>query len=172
MATPERGAWGGKLEFILTCIGSAVGLGNVWRFPYLLFRNGGGAFLIPFLIMLFLIGIPLFFLEITWGQFASLGPLAIFKFCPIWKGLAYSMLSVNLMVFLYYNIIISWCIYYFFASLTTQLPWQSCGNAWNTHFCTTADQFKNISESRSMFVWRDEVNISRYDLKTPSEEYF
>ncbi|ESN90550.1 hypothetical protein HELRODRAFT_189893 [Helobdella robusta] len=169
----ERGAWGGKLEFILTCIGSAVGLGNVWRFPYLLFRSGGGAFLIPFVIMLFLIGIPLFFLDISLGQFASLGPLAIFRMSPIWKGVGFSMIFTNLILIMYYNVIISWCMYFLFASFTNHLPWQSCGNMWNTPLCTTSEEFKNLTSSgNDSFIMKENLSLSRSELKTPSEEYF
>jgi SNF family Na+-dependent transporter len=60
--------------FSTKVIGYAVGLGNVWRFPFLVFKNGGAAFLVPFFIMLFIIGIPLFFLEIAIGQFSALSP--------------------------------------------------------------------------------------------------
>ncbi|ESN90551.1 hypothetical protein HELRODRAFT_108638 [Helobdella robusta] len=169
----ERGAWGGKLEFLLTCIGSAVGLGNVWRFPYLLFESGGGAFLIPFVLMLFLIGIPLFYLEITWGQFASLGPLAIFRSIPIFKGIGFGMIFTNITVALYYNVIITWCLYYFFASLTSQLPWEYCNNAWNTKYCATSEQFKNnISNTEGDFIEWNGINMSKSELVTPSEEYF
>ncbi|XP_067903918.1 sodium- and chloride-dependent neutral and basic amino acid transporter B(0+)-like isoform X6 [Heterodontus francisci] len=79
----ERGNWSSKTDYLLSVIGSAVGLGNVWRFPYLAYRNGGGAFLIPYTLMLALAGMPMFFLESSFGQFASFGPIAVWKAVPI-----------------------------------------------------------------------------------------
>lgn len=167
--TMARGAWGGKLEFILTCIGYAVGLGNVWRFPYLTYKNGGGAFLIPFAIMLFLIGIPLFFMELCFGQFASLGPLAVWRISPLMKGMGFSMVFTNLMVALYYNVIISWCLYYLFASMTDKLPWESCDNYWNTERCVPTEDYQYINWTYKVI---DGVNMTRADLKSPSDEYY
>ena len=105
----QRQQWGNSLEFILTVIGYAVGnwllfflililyyynnfiffkgLGNVWRFPFLVFDNGGGAFLIIFFAMLFLVGIPMFFLELAIGQFSGLGPTHVFySMAPAFQG--------------------------------------------------------------------------------------
>lgn len=82
----ERGHWNSKTEFLLSCLGYAIGIGNVWRFPYLCYRNGGGAFLVPYVLMLALCGIPLFLLETCWGQFASTGCLTMFKIAPLMKG--------------------------------------------------------------------------------------
>jgi len=125
----DRGAWGGKLEFILTCISYAVGLGNVWRFPYLCYKNGGGAFLIPYIVMLTLVGLPIFFLEMAFGQFASLGPLAIWKVSPLWKGLGYAMVISSALISIYYTVIIAYTLYFLFASMQSPVPWASCGVA-------------------------------------------
>ncbi|KAK3082621.1 hypothetical protein FSP39_000641, partial [Pinctada imbricata] len=95
-AINERAAWGNQLEFILTCVGFAVGLGNVWRFPYLAFKNGG--------------------------------------------GLGYAMVIVSALIALYYDVVIAWCLYYFFASWTTHLPWQDCDKTWNTCECQDGNQ--------------------------------
>uniref|UniRef100_H2ZHX3 Transporter n=1 Tax=Ciona savignyi TaxID=51511 RepID=H2ZHX3_CIOSA len=134
----DRGNWDKKSDYILSCIGYAVGLGNVWRFPFLAFRNGGGAFLIPYVIMLVFAGLPVFFLECALGQFSSLGPISVFKFSPILKGIGFCMVILNILVSIYYNVIITYTLFYFFASLTPTLPWENCDNWWNnpTH-CST-----------------------------------
>ena len=59
----KREAWGNYCEFFLSSLGLAVGLGNVWRFPYVAYQNGGGSFLIPYIIMVFVVGVPVFFME-------------------------------------------------------------------------------------------------------------
>ncbi|XP_078489293.1 sodium- and chloride-dependent neutral and basic amino acid transporter B(0+)-like [Ciona intestinalis] len=134
----DRGNWDKKSDYVLSCIGYAVGLGNVWRFPYLAFRNGGGAFLIPYVIMLVFAGLPVFFLECALGQFSSLGPISVFKFSPILKGIGICMVILNVLVSIYYNVIITYTVFYFFASLTPSLPWEVCTNWWNNNnTCST-----------------------------------
>ena len=81
-----RDVWGNSREFFLACMGFAVGLGNIWRFPYLCYKNGGGAFLIPYFVYVICAGIPMMFLEVGLGQFMSQGNISIWNICPIFKG--------------------------------------------------------------------------------------
>jgi len=131
----ERGSWGGQVEFLLTCIGFSVGLGNIWRFPYLAYEYGGGAFIIPYLIFLVLIGIPMYTMELSMGQFASLGPTAVWKSTPLFKGIGFASLMVSWYIMIYFNVIISWALFYLFSSFQKTLPWTTCGNHWNTDAC-------------------------------------
>lgn len=71
---------------MLSCIAFTVGLGNLWRFPYFCYIGGGSAFVIAYVIMLLLVGMPLFCMEVAIGQFASLGCVAVWKVCPMFKG--------------------------------------------------------------------------------------
>ena len=65
----EKNEWGSNLSFLLAMIGSAVGLGNIWRFPYVLYSNGGGAFYIPYITAVLILGIPFLILEYGVGLF-------------------------------------------------------------------------------------------------------
>ncbi|KAL4703762.1 hypothetical protein ACJJTC_017550 [Scirpophaga incertulas] len=126
----DRAAWSGKLQFFLSIIGYSVGLGNIWRFPYLCQQNGGGAFLIPFMIMLILEGIPLFLIEMAIGQKMRLSSLGVWNTIHPWLGgIGISSCVVTLFVALYYNVIITWVFFYLFNSIrltADQLPWSHC----------------------------------------------
>ncbi|XP_060037070.1 sodium-dependent proline transporter isoform X4 [Erinaceus europaeus] len=159
----DRGNWTGKLDFLLSCIGYCVGLGNVWRFPYRAYTNGGGAFLVPYFLMLAICGIPLFFLELSLGQFSSLGPLAVWKISPLFKGAGAAMLLIVGLVAIYYNMIIAYVLFYLFASLTSDLPWEHCGNWWNTDLCREHRGPKDHNGTPAL-------NLS--GTVSPSEEYW
>ncbi|ESO82402.1 hypothetical protein LOTGIDRAFT_134594 [Lottia gigantea] len=135
---PERESWGKKTEFLLSVVGFAVDLGNVWRFPYICFKNGGGAFLIPYLIMLVFGGLPLFYMELALGQFQRCGCLTVWnRICPLFKGVGMAICIIATFVAIYYNTIIAWAVYFFFSSFRAQPPWLTCNNTWNTPHCTT-----------------------------------
>ncbi len=123
----DRGTWASHIEFVLSAIGYAIGFGNVWRFPFLLYDSGGGAFLIPYIIMLVLVGLPLFFLELVIGQYSGTGPTLVYmRMSPIMSGLGFSMLYVVVVTGVYYNVILGYCFYYLFAGFSSELPWVHC----------------------------------------------
>lgn len=161
----ERGSWGNQFEFLLTCVSYAVGLGNVWRFPYLAYKNGGGAFIIPYVIMLLIAGLPIFFMELAFGQFASLGPLSIWKCCPLMKGLGFGMVTVSWFICLYFAVLIAYILFFLFASMTSELPWKTCDNTWNTDRCFAPNRTANVTANVSLYEATD-------DLESPSTQYF
>ena len=146
-----------------------MGLGNVWRFPYLAAKNGGGklcrvnvllvlysnvlgAFLIPYFTLYFLIGAPLYYMELALGQFTSRGPGTGFVLARGWQGeccatpiasitavivagVGISMLVNSVLGTLYYNVIIAWALFYFVLSFRKRLLWADCGYWWNTDRC-------------------------------------
>lgn len=83
---PKRDAWANDWEFLMSCIAMSVGLGNVWRFPFVALENGGGAFLIPYLVVLFIIGRPIYYLEMLIGQFSSRGSVQVYDMAPAMRG--------------------------------------------------------------------------------------
>ncbi|XP_036390518.1 sodium-dependent noradrenaline transporter-like [Megalops cyprinoides] len=131
-----RETWGKKIDFLLSVIGFAVDLANVWRFPYLCYKNGGGAFLIPYILFLVIAGMPLFYMELALGQYNREGAATVWKICPVFKGVGYTVIIIALYVGFYYNVIIAWSLYYLFSSFTSELPWLKCGNSWNSINCT------------------------------------
>ncbi|XP_078517939.1 sodium- and chloride-dependent creatine transporter 1-like isoform X1 [Lissotriton helveticus] len=153
---PERETWTRQMDFIMSCVGFAVGLGNVWRFPYLCYKNGGGVFLIPYLLIVFVGGIPVFFLEIALGQFMKQGGIAAWNIAPLFKGLGFSSMVIVFFCNTYYIMILVWGLYYLVHSFTNTLPWATCGHPWNSPECTEVfrlDQCRNSSLGNATSVF-------------------
>uniref|UniRef100_A0A667Y5L7 Transporter n=1 Tax=Myripristis murdjan TaxID=586833 RepID=A0A667Y5L7_9TELE len=141
---PQREKWASKLDFVLSVAGGFVGLGNVWRFPYLCYKNGGGAFLIPYFIFLFGGGLPVFFLEVALGQFTSEGGITCWeKLCPIFTGIGYASIVIVSLLNIYYIVILAWGLYYLFQCFQPELPWAKCKQPWNTERCVEDTYRKN-----------------------------
>lgn len=81
-----RDQWGKGIEFLMSCIAMSVGLGNVWRFPFIALENGGGAFVIPYIIVLLLVGKPVYYMEMIIGQFSSRGSVKVYDCAPAMRG--------------------------------------------------------------------------------------
>jgi len=117
----HRAQWKTKTGFILAAIGSAVGLGNIWRFSYLCYDNGGGAFLIPYFIALIVVGIPLMILEFGLGhREKGSAPKSFYKISPRWEWVGWwAVIFVMFGIVIYYAVIISWSFNYLFYSVTS-----------------------------------------------------
>lgn len=120
--TPKREAFGSRNVFILSAIGSAVGLGNIWRFPYVAYEGGGGAFLIPYLCALLTAGIPLLFLDYAIGhRFRGSAPLAFRRMHRAAEPLGWWQVLICVVIAVYYAVIIAWAAMYTWFS--AQLTW-------------------------------------------------
>ncbi|XP_020283043.1 sodium-dependent nutrient amino acid transporter 1-like [Pseudomyrmex gracilis] len=122
--------WGGRLEFLMACIATSVGLGNVWRFPFTAYENGGGAFLIPYIIVLILVGKPFYLLEALMGQFTSESCGKSWYMAPAMKGLGYAQAFAAFCVVSYYCALMALTLYYLAASFQSELPWSICRTEW------------------------------------------
>lgn len=106
-AAPKRDEWGNQLEFLMSCIACSVGLGNVWRFPFTALENGGGAFVIPYIIVLIVVGKPIYYLEMLIGQFSSRGNIKVYDISPAMRGIFYlyiNQISSNAFVYVVYRL--------------------------------------------------------------------
>ncbi|MFK3938422.1 sodium-dependent transporter [Alkalihalobacillus sp. NPDC078783] len=120
----EREQWGSRAGFILAAIGSAVGLGNIWRFPYVAYDNGGGAFLIPYLFALLTAGIPILIMEFTMGQkYRGSSPLTYARLNKRAEGLGWWQVAIAFVISTYYSVIIAWALSY--AVFSLNLSWGS-----------------------------------------------
>lgn len=117
----KRDRWPSNTLFIFAAVGSAVGLGNVWRFPYLVGKYGGGAFLFPYLIALFIVGFPLLIMEFALGQKMQKGAVGAMKgIDKRLSGIGLGSVLSSFGVAAYYAVIMGWCLLYIFYSLDLQ----------------------------------------------------
>ena len=129
----DKNEWGSNLSFILAMIGSAVGLGNIWRYPYVLYSNGGGAFYIPYIVAILLMGIPFLILEYGVGyNFKSSFAKAVKKINSKWEYLGWFLPVAVFMIMIYYSAILGWDGIYIILSF-----FKGWGADPNVYFTTT-----------------------------------
>ncbi|WP_407272552.1 sodium-dependent transporter [Radiobacillus sp. PE A8.2] len=120
----NRSQWGSRLGFLLAAMGSAIGLGNIWRFPATAYENGGGAFFLPYLFALLTAGIPLLIMEYTIGhKFRGSAPRAYSQVSKGMEWIGWWQVAVSFVISVYYPIIIAYAIMYSYFSFGTQ--WES-----------------------------------------------
>lgn len=120
-ASPEREAWGSRIGFVLAAAGSAIGLGNIWRFPYITGQNGGAAFVLLYIAFVILIGAPVMVAELAVGRYARLNPVGAFrKIAPkgLWYLVGFLGVVTGVGILSYYSVIAGWTCGYFVKTLT------------------------------------------------------
>lgn len=169
----DRQQWSNPIEFLLSCIAMSVGLGNVWRFPFTAYENGGGAFLIPYIIVLLTIGRPLYFMELALGQFASRGSVKVWDMVPGLRGVGFGQLIANSSVISYYTCLIALAVFYLGASFSSELPWTLCDDELTPNGTMCIPSGSNTSS-----VFQDLVDQGKYGADTKletisaAEQYF
>ncbi|KAJ4931569.1 hypothetical protein JOQ06_025864 [Pogonophryne albipinna] len=154
----ERPQWDNQVQYLLTCIGFTVGLGSVWRFPYLCQTYGGGAFLIPYAIALVFEGLPLLHIELAIGQRLRMGSIGVWNsISPYMGGLGVASLAVSFLISLFYNMIIAWILWYLFHSFQSPLPWRDCPiNLNHTGYVSECEKASAVN----YFWYRETLNIT------------
>ncbi|WP_418903694.1 sodium-dependent transporter [Pokkaliibacter plantistimulans] len=128
----KRGFWSSRMAFILAATGSAVGLGNIWKFPYITGENGGGAFVLVYLLCIAIIGIPIMMAEVLIGRRGGHSPInsmrtlaRIFKLSPRWVWLAGMGVFASFVILSFYSVIGGWATSYVLTAASGQLSGQS-----------------------------------------------
>lgn len=125
----KREQWGSRTGFVLAAVGSAIGLGNIWRFPYMAYENGGGAFFIPYLFAMLTAGIPFMILEFTMGhKFRGAAPKTLSKINSKFEWLGWFQVMIAAVIGVYYIAIIGWSISY--VGLAVNQGWGTDPNAY------------------------------------------
>lgn len=136
----EREQWSGQTGFILAAIGSAVGLGNIWRFPGVAYENGGGAFLVPYLVALLVIGIPVLFFDYALGhRFRGSAPTVFRRLTRRAEALGWFQVGISIVIILYYTVIIAWALSFVWFSVEQTWGDDAAGFFTNDFLKTSAE---------------------------------
>ena len=144
VVTPKRETWNTQTAFLISAIGSAIGLGNIWRFPGVAYESGGGAFIVPYIVALLLIGLPVLFLDYAIGhKYKGTPPLALRRLAPKGEWLGWFQVGVSFIIFTYYAVVIAWAAHYVIYSVN-----EAWGEDPTTFFVT---DFLQATEAESAF---------------------
>lgn len=117
----KRDSWGTKIGFLLAAAGSAIGLGNIWKFPYLTGQYGGGAFIITYLAIIVLLGFTMMLAELVIGRHSQKGPIGAYKYIrKNWAWAGFVGILSSFLILSYYNVIGGWIIKYLVSAITGQ----------------------------------------------------
>lgn len=142
-----RGKWGSKFGFVLAAAGSAVGLGNIWRFPYAVGKNGGFLFVFFYLLSILLIALPVLIAETSMGRFTGKNPVGAFKSIKpkgSWKLVGYLGVFTGIMILSYYTMIAGWSIGYLYKAVTGKFKTITSAGAESMYKSFTADSLLQI----------------------------
>ena len=143
MSEQPRASFGGKLSVILVAAGSAIGLGALWRFPYMASKNGGAAFLLVFLLSVLVVGIPAMLAEFAVGRKTNKNAVGAFRtLSKRWSWLGYSGVLGALLISGYYYLIAGWSLEYFVGSVTGDMF--SSGQSFNEQFASFQDSWRPL----------------------------
>ncbi|MBU8870851.1 MAG: sodium-dependent transporter [Gemmatimonadales bacterium] len=124
----DRGQWSGKLGFILAATGSAIGLGNLWKFPYITYENNGGAFVLVYIAAILVVGIPIMMAEVLLGRKTQLSPVGAFQNLgknkaggQAWTAVGFLGVLAGFTILSYYSVVAGWTIHYAWLALTGRL---------------------------------------------------
>ncbi|XP_043280539.1 sodium-dependent nutrient amino acid transporter 1-like isoform X2 [Venturia canescens] len=168
-AQPPTSGWNNSIEFLMSCVAMSVGFGNIWRFPFTAYENGGGAFLVPYIILLILVGKPFYYLEMIVGQFSGRTSIKVWNICPGFAGLGWGQMCSTIAVATYYSSLMALNLYYLINSFTAELPWSRCDPEW-TEDCVDSSSHEGRSGDETFMI-----NVSATDPKTrwtSAELYF
>ncbi|OQR73138.1 sodium- and chloride-dependent glycine transporter 2-like [Tropilaelaps mercedesae] len=133
-----------------------------------------GAFLIPYLVMLMLIGKPMYFMELAFGQFAGQGPLTIWACSPFCQGVGMAMIISSLIVCVYYNVVMCYTLYFMASTFQAQLPWEVCNPSWVLFGCYVRSESVKFSQNRSESAMSGLSNATEYNIasRLPSSQLY
>ncbi|CAD1470210.1 unnamed protein product, partial [Heterotrigona itama] len=164
-----RSKWNNEIEFLMSCIAMSIGFGNIWRFPFTAYENGGGAFLIPYIVVLLLIGKPFYYLEMIIGQFSSSSSIKVWNISPAFSGVGWSQFCSNAALMTYYSSLMSLTLFFLVASFSSELPWAKCRDEWSD-YCIDSGQTASGETRLNASVFLE--LFDKKERKSSAELYF
>ncbi|KAL7643965.1 UNVERIFIED_CONTAM: hypothetical protein RMT77_005977 [Armadillidium vulgare] len=129
----ERGNWTLRLEYYMSCLGAPIAFSSLWRFPQLMAQYGGGAFLFAYLLIMILVGIPVYFMETSLAQFSQLSAVHVWRCIPVMQGVGVAMVVLSIIAAVYNSQVVAYAVHYFFASFVNMdktVLWGECKFFW------------------------------------------
>nr|XP_033336010.1 sodium-dependent nutrient amino acid transporter 1-like [Megalopta genalis] len=168
--TEVRRGWNNSIEFLMSCIAISIGFGNIWRFPFTAYENGGGVFLIPYIIVLFLIGKPFYYLEMIIGQFSTSSSTRVWNMCPALVGVGWAQFCSTAALSTYYSSLMSLTLYFLIASFSAELPWSKCREEWGEYCVNSGKKPSDEATTSETNTFQLLANDEQY--RSSAEYYF